>query len=209
MQICYPTMRIRKDEMKLPEKPNYLYKRLPWPENLITEIDPNLHTPLSANQMEGLYFALDSLSERERQMILCRYKDQMVFREIGEKFGVKEEPTRQIIFRGVWKLTDPSISRYYREGYHKAIEIERDRKEKILETADRKEKIELLSEIYIGEAVFSTRASNSLRRAGMTTLGDVACTKQSELLKIRNVGEMIVAEIKRVLADYGFQMEEK
>ena len=142
-------------------------------------------------------------------MILCRYKDQMVFEEISKKYGVTVDRPRQVIFRGVWKLRDPSISRYYREGYHKAIGIERDRKEKIRETADRKEKIELLSGIYIGEAVFSTRASNSLRRAGMTTLGDVACTEPSELLKIRNVGEVILAEIKRVLADYGFQMEEK
>lgn len=65
--------------------------------------------------MEGLYFALEDFSERERQVILCRYKDQMAFREIGEKFGMSGYRTRQITKRSIWKLSDPSISRYYQE----------------------------------------------------------------------------------------------
>ena len=39
--------------------------------------------------------------------------------------------------------------------------------------------------------------------------GDVACADMSGLMEIRNIGKAAVAETKRVLAVYGFEMEEK
>ena len=42
-------------------------------------------------------------------MILCRYKDQMVFEEISKKYGVTVDRPRQVIFSG-------AVRRHYKQS---------------------------------------------------------------------------------------------
>lgn len=100
--------------------------QLQYPENLLTDIGLNLvfgkeeYTPLNEDQMTGLAHALKSILERERDMILLRYKEQKTLQEIGDQYNLSRGRVRQIVAKGIRKLRHPSRTVFMRDGFEKA-----------------------------------------------------------------------------------------
>ncbi|MBP3322142.1 MAG: hypothetical protein J6M12_07280 [Clostridia bacterium] len=56
------------------------------------------------------------------------------------------------------------------------------------------------------ELDFSVRAMNALKRAGLTTVGQVIdCIASGELPRIRNLGKKTISEIKTGIMEFGYQ----
>ena len=56
------------------------------------------------------------------------------------------------------------------------------------------------------ELEFSVRAMNALKRAGLTTVGQVIdCIASGELPRIRNLGKKTISEIKTGIMEFGYQ----
>lgn len=55
-----------------------------------------------------------------------------------------------------------------------------------------------LSVVCLG---LSTRACNALLRGGYKTVGDLRKARVSDLLKVRNIGEIVIKEIKEIVPD--------
>lgn len=80
-----------------------------WPENLFYNIDISLIEPVSQNIMDGLDYVLNNtLTERERDVILLRYKEEKTLSEIAAKYGVVIERIRQVESKAIRKLKHPT-----------------------------------------------------------------------------------------------------
>lgn len=60
--------------------------------------------------------------------------------------------------------------------------------------------------IDISRLNLSVRAYNSLKRAGINTLLDIALLDEIKIRTIRNLGEKSIIEIKNILKSYGFEL---
>lgn len=92
----------------------------PWPYNLLEDIFcKSWEEPLSASQEDGLEYVLTTLTERERNIVLLYYEQDLNLRQIGEQYQVTEERIRQILHKAVRKLRHPSRQRPVKLGYDK------------------------------------------------------------------------------------------
>ena len=123
--IRYPgTEKLSVKKPKKPEKPKKtrLYL-LPYPESLISSIEREMknedfvYTDLTDDQMKGLEYVLEWLDERDRRMLLMRYKDHMTYGQIAEVFGVSSQRVSQILFHALMELLYPYRRLYYTEGF--------------------------------------------------------------------------------------------
>jgi hypothetical protein len=57
-------------------------------------------------------------------------------------------------------------------------------------------------------SVLRTRTLAALRRAGITTVGQLLCLSEQDLLGVTNVGPKSVADLYRALADWRFEPEQ-
>ncbi len=101
---------------------------LPFPENLVSEIKDasffggKLNWPLSHKQLNGLYHAIDSLQERNRQFILLRYRDHMMYCDIGKQMGVSRQRAQQIVGDDLLKLRRSKNASIILDGYQSSDE---------------------------------------------------------------------------------------
>ncbi len=81
----------------------------PYPYNLYEAIlANNVDWVISEQQLKGLDWAMDSLTDKEKNIIYSYYRDGMTLTKIGESYGVTRERIRQMISKGVKKLKHPS-----------------------------------------------------------------------------------------------------
>ncbi len=58
---------------------------------------------------------------------------------------------------------------------------------------------------FLEELDLPTRVVNALQKAGIKTVGDLLSRKQTDLLKVKNLGEKSLKEIDKILAKEGFR----
>lgn len=93
----------------------------PWPYNLLDEVFGEVWTDLlTPMQQEGLDYALGTLTDRERDMILLYYESGLPFNKIGEQCNLTTERVRQIIHKAIRKLRYPTRSKPIKLGYDRA-----------------------------------------------------------------------------------------
>ncbi|MEW6481639.1 MAG: DNA-directed RNA polymerase subunit alpha C-terminal domain-containing protein, partial [bacterium] len=79
--------------------------------------------------------------------------------------------------------------------------------EEPLEKVDEeREKLRKVLNTSIDELEISVRASNCLRLAGITRIGDIVKMDETGLLKMRNFGRKSLAEVKERLVDYNLTL---
>lgn len=160
----------------------------------------------------GLVKALDTLTDRERRVLLRRYQECATYEQIGEEYSVTRERIRQIESRAIRKLRHPARRELYepvtREEYHQLRQdywelmarYERV-KEEALEEAMRNMydaegqiaavKREITAQqmaMPITELELSVRSCNCLMRAGLKTVGDLVSMPLGKLERVRNFG---------------------
>ena len=167
-----------------------------YPDNLLQEVlnpygsDKDTIPALAADSGAILESMLTRLPERERLLVIMRYKERMTYREIGLQTGVCLERARQLTRRAVHYLNrDPlykaltigmvemlnqTAAKYYTQGeeagYRKGyIQGETDTKKTVLGIADGCD----AKDIPLHELEFSVRTSHCLNRQHLVTVGDV------------------------------------
>lgn len=215
MGIRYPgesAVRVSAKPKETPTPKQVRPQKLPWPENLITEIGlekvfgSDTYTPLNDDQMHGLEFAMDSLKDKEQTALLLRYKDHMTLNDTGEQFSLSRERIRQILAKGIRKLRHPDRLKYIRDGLQGTVRKMEEDKRRIRESIEKNGVMETLHLIGLEDCGFSIRAYNCLKRAGLTTLGEVADKVAGDpafIVRIRSLGMKSLIEVVDKLESYG------
>lgn len=161
----------------------------------------------------------ETLTIREADVLLCRYRDGMTLDEVGKKFNVGKERIRQIEAKALRKLKHPTRMNSMRAvSYNDYKELES--RYSTVEYAynqlsDKKEIPELISEtsvegMPIMDLNLSVRSYNCLYRANIRTVGDLINKTRHEMERVRNLGKRSLFEIEQKLISMGlgFRTEE-
>ncbi|SES21744.1 RNA polymerase, alpha chain C terminal domain [Butyrivibrio fibrisolvens] len=173
----------------------------------------------------GLEYALKTLDEKDRTLILAKYKEELSSRQVAEKYGLHYENSH--LYYALHRLGSPLRIKYICSGEEAVINYEKKQAEFTQEIAEIDKKIGILREkgpaeiisseeikevgIYdmaIDDLNLSVRSRNALFRGGYRTLGDFKEKTVTDLMKLRNLGTQSVEEIVTTLAKYGIQIPE-
>lgn len=203
-------------------------KNLEYPFNLIwavTEDEEILENADTISDLSGsVEYALCTLTERERDIIIKRFVNKLTYKEAGDLYGVTRERIRQVEVKALRKLRLPSRLKYLIKGlfgiveeiktdyYRKFADLEAKLIElcKVNEKAADKiiEEHSALRKAYKADGIeqvdFSVRTYNCLARHGIKTMSELATLRYDEIVKIRNLGRKCVKEIIDKLKEYGY-----
>lgn len=201
-----------------------------WPYNLLEDIYYNtehqyLREEVTPDQIKGLWHILQTLTPREQEMILKKYRDEMTLEEVANDYGLTRERIRQIIVKGLRKLRHPVRIKYIKDGYliasgelEKRVQDRYSREMAVLEERYKNRLAELTEklkhpepEIEISLATpienldFSARVRHALSRQRIKTVGDLILLSHEELCRFRCLGVKSVAEIEERLESIKFR----
>ena len=222
----------RDDDTKKPILGTY---RPVWPYNLLDElISDTWSKPLSNDQIDGLNYAIESLSDREKYCVKAYFLEEKPMKDIACDYDVTYERIRQVIHKALRKLRSPDRFKYIRYGFEgywivdqtrkealrkKHLQIlihQNERMEKKLDISEEDdEEMEKLLSISLLELNFSVRTYNCLRRWNcqggpeIKTLYDLTRVTGQELMGCRNLGLKCFREIEAKLAEYGLKIKEE
>lgn len=204
-----------------------------WPYNLIESIYQLDGNECIEFDMDGLEQAISTLTEREKELIRLRYREEMTLREVADHIDRSTEVVRQALNKACRKLRHPARNRLIRYGTlgterireldarEKTVaakEQELNFREKRIEEREQKAGIDstvvpekdLMTDSIL-ELDLSVRSYNCLVRSGCKTVGDVSrIAKNGKLMDIRNMGKKCAEEVLCILRDrYGVDLLEK
>lgn len=208
-------------------------KDVEYPLNLlwaVTEDEEILENADMIPDLDGsIAYALYTLTERERKIIMLRFSDNMTYDKIAAIFNITRERIRQVESKGLRKLRHPSRIKYFYKGIrgllldiqsnygHSLAELEdkliklcklnEEAADKVIENHSPIRKMYESEKIKIIDACFSVRTYNCLTRAGIDTLGKLSRLSYNELKNIRNLGQKSIAEIIEKLNRYGYKVD--
>jgi predicted DNA-binding protein (MmcQ/YjbR family) len=180
-----------------------------WPNNLYYVVFGKGYGGIPVDAEESIEYVFSILKQREKAVLLSRFKDYMTFKAIGVSLGVGCERVRQIQERALSKIRHPSRSRYLLDMIW---EIENDRivketmranHQKLVNTLSEEQILETYRQITIEKLDLCLRSYNCLRRAGIKTLAELATYTLVDLMRIRNLGANTLKEIESVCEQYG------
>lgn len=198
--------------------------KMEYPRNLLYAVRGGMEddepTELTEDIIAGIQYALSTLKERERFVIIERYREKRTHRSIGEDIGVKPERVRQIINKAERNLRHPRNMTFMTKGvigYIKkvnAIEYERGYKKGYDEGYEQGMKDAPNGVVRAGMSVtlaslpievldLSIRAFNALKRAGYNSIGDIVPLTHREMIHIKNLGPKQRGEVAAGLHHYG------
>ncbi len=165
----------------------------------------------------GLLEQLDTLTVREKDILLMRYEHGMTLEQCGNKYNVTKERIREIEAKALRKLRHPSRSReFILDTMHKAHEIAEERDKLKLEVITLRERCKVdepeterpYTDIHIEDMELSVRSYNCLARANMYHLSDFEGKTVEDLKKVRNLGMKSIKEIILKLREYGVEIKD-
>ena len=91
----------------------------PYPLNLLLAIEND--APLEMiipdkelqKVLDGVQYAIDALSEREKKVIELRFRERKTFKEMGEELGVGITRAKYITHLVLRQLRQPKLKQYY------------------------------------------------------------------------------------------------
>lgn len=219
----------RDDDVKKPILGTY---RPVYPYNLLDElISDTWSKPLSNDQIDGLNYAIESLSDREKYCVKAYFMEEKSMKDIACHYDVTYERVRQIIHKALRKLRSPDRFKYVRYGFEGYWIVDQTRKEELrrkhlqvlirqnermekkldISKRDNDEEMEKLLSISLLELNLSVRSYNCLHRwmPEIKTLYDLTRVTGQELMNCRNLGIKSFREIEAKLAEYGLKFKEE
>ena len=99
-----------------------------WPYNLLDDIflDP-VSFVVNEDQMNGLMTAIDTLTPRERELLLLCYKDGNSFIEIGKAICLTNQRVSQIVHKAIRKLRHPARIHLILDGVNGSQAVDEER----------------------------------------------------------------------------------
>jgi len=189
-------------------------ERQPYPYNLLHDLDMQGRAEFPGFDESRLDKALETLSEREQQVIALRYKNGLTFDKMSHALGVSRTRAKQLVQKIIVKLRHPM---YYNEilglnldyeAHMAAIKTEEEKLNGIL--AEIKERIGSGSLAAswreftpIAELGLSVRSYNVLTKAGCETVFDVRnLMKRQSISELRNAGKKTEEEVRTTIRKF-------
>lgn len=200
-----------------------------WPWNVAIEVnkpigrddltDEEKRSVLLKTNAQGVLEAMETLAERERDVLAYRYRDGLTLEETGEKYHVTRERIRQCEAKALRKLRHPlrrEIIEGVSYGDYKSLREDfwelQGRYERVHAEAleaclanmcDAKAQLDAIKateaedvrKMSIQDLDLSVRSFNCLLRADIKTVGDIVALPVERLMKVRNLGRRSVEEI--------------
>ena len=177
----------------------------PYPRNLFLtlaedkwydiQIDTN---NVTSDMIEGLEYAISTLSPKDQKIIRMRYAEKMTFTAIGKEFDVTGERIRTVEHRALIRLRRPTLLgyiKYGKVGYEeRCAKIEEEHKNKYDE-----EKYQ----IRIINMDMPVRAQNRLIAKGYDIVKDIVELTEEEILGIQYLGRKGIIDVANALEGIG------
>lgn len=174
---------------------------LTYPDNLLYDLfDRDWEYPRPADFDGSLEYVLHTLTERERRILGFRYKDGLIYEEIGKRECVTRERIRQINARALRKLRHPDRFYYLKYGVSGVIAWKAESARAAAIASLQKPDI---TDMTLEELELSVRSYNCLKRAGIGTLREISEMTFDELCHVRNLGKKSIDEISCILTRHG------
>ncbi len=149
--------------------------------------------------IKGVAEILEELSEREQMIMWSRYSEKKTLCEVAKELNVTRERIRQIEAKALRKLGHPRNRSCVMAISVKQHQDERREYEEEMKKNGALPKV--IAEIPIEELDLSVRAYNSLKRAGIYTVGQLQEMTEEKLLRVRNLGRKSLEEIQSKLKE--------
>lgn len=95
-----------------------------YPINLLKELNVDIYSEkkvdynnISKDQLKGLEHAISTLKDREKTILLLRFKEKMTYRQIGDEYYLTASRIMQIVKKCMRMLKHPSRMNYIIKGY--------------------------------------------------------------------------------------------
>lgn len=199
-----------------------------YPQNLLGEVfDDDDDIAFPSDILGTLeYVIAEVLPTFEAEILHLRFQQKLSFQAIAEICDSNQDAVRRAQIRGIRKLRHPTCKEYFTNGVrllrddqacllrdkrYSKISEQLDRIERALkqkgENEDRQYKTSDWEREMVWNLCLSTRSSNTLARAGITTVGDILALPNAQaLLRIKNLGEKSYKEIIGKLDERGFDV---
>lgn len=175
---------------------------LKYPLNLIRDIFGEIDFEVSEDTIKGLNFSINTLSEREANILDEYYENKLSLREIAKIFTLTGSRIQQIRDKSLRKLRHPSRSNYIKFGYEGYTEIVNNKKKEFKNVLNN----ERIEDNKIEELDLSVRAYNCLKRSGINKVSDIK--NMMQLMTMRNCGRKTSKEIMNKLKEIGYEIPE-
>ena len=197
-----------------------------WPYNLLDDVfQEPVSFVMTDDRIDGLYDALDMLTDREKEWTILSYRDGMANTEIARMYDRSSNRVMQVLHTAVRKLRHPARKRLIMDGANGSREIAEERemiseqKRRLIQ--ERKELEELKKDAELAQMTplldpldapldirdmnLSVRSFNCLWRANFKTMRMLLnCVTEGNLLQIRNFGVKCTKELLQKLYDMGY-----
>ena len=200
-----------------------------WPYNLLDDVfQEPVSFVMTDDRIDGLYNALDMLSDREKEWTILSYRDGKANTEIAEMYGRSSNRVMQVLHKAIRKLRHPARKRLIMDGVNGSREIAEERemisdqKRKLIQERMELEGLRkdvedlrnrpplppldpLDAHLNIAELDLSVRSFNCLMRADFKTMRELLnCAAEGNLPRIRNFGVKSIKETLQKLYDMGY-----
>lgn len=174
----------------------------------------------------GFLESVNSLGERDREILEYRFKRGLTLEETGKIYGVTRDRIRQIEARAVRKLRSPQLWKEWKmDTMHTVLDITKERdalrtenallKKRLSEIADMtgmgsampgEESPSEKKDIRIEDLNLSIRSYSCLKRAGVNYVSDVKDWTVEDFMKVRRLGQKSMEEIIGSLKEHGIDI---
>ena len=199
-----------------------------WPFNLATAVlnitdgvtIENTESPLWRVYLPALIQSLDKLSDRERSILVMRFKHGMTLEQCGRKYNVTRNRIRQLQNKALRRLRHPSTWKswcydtmkkaYAYEDEVSALRLENIRLRNAIKSElpqPKKEQMPNLDDVWIDDLDLSVRSFNCLKRAGINKVSDLVGKTYEDMMRVRNLGRKSTEEIACKVREYGVAFE--
>ena len=174
----------------------------------------------------GFLESVNSLRERDREILEYRFKRGLTLEETGKIYGVTRDRIRQIEARAVRKLRSPQFWKEWKmDTMHTVLDITKERDALRTENALLKKRLSEIADITgMGSAMpeeefpsekkdiriedldLSIRSYSCLKRAGVNYVSDVKDWTVEDFMKVRRLGQKSMEEIIGSLKEHGIDI---
>lgn len=167
----------------------------------------------------SLEYALHLLLERERKVLLYRYKEGLALIKISDILGISKQRVSQIERHALYKLRRPKRLKYIKYGVEGVIAKNNDNynnkikclETKLNETVELKDKFDIINiakKDYLSDDVmaagFSVRTLRGLIGADVCTMSQLSQLTFDKICDIDRIGKKSIGEIVVKLNEYGY-----
>lgn len=195
------------------KKDSRYYLNLLYPENLIRTVCMD-DAEITEDRILGLQHSLESMTERECEVLYERFQERKTFREIAMQFELPAERIRVIYERSLRKFRESYRFSMISLGYQascqakaKADETKRKEDEKAFRKAAEETGNTEILDMPVQKMDLSVRVKNRLIENQIDSVKNLWIISQrypKAYLRIRSLGELGRKEIQECLEQLGF-----